>query len=123
MTNPEWRDMAACGPGTAGLFHGPDREDPRARDAREAAAVAVCGSCPAAGPCLAAALAEGDRHAVRGGTTPRQRIRLHHEAGALADRETCRNGHDLAVHGRRNSRLLLTCRQCERDAAARRTAA
>src|SRR6478672_2627736 len=37
------------------------------------AAVALCGTCPVQGPCLAWALEAGDCHGVWGGTTPRER--------------------------------------------------
>lgn len=36
-------------------------------------AVALCGTCPVQGPCLAWALQVGDCHGVWGGTTPRER--------------------------------------------------
>jgi hypothetical protein len=49
-----WRERAACR-GSAGLFFPPFNERPGAAQAREAAARALCRSCPVLEPCRALA--------------------------------------------------------------------
>jgi hypothetical protein len=45
-----WQESAACGPGTIGLFLGPDEEREYGRAVREAAAKKVCTGCPVRPP-------------------------------------------------------------------------
>lgn len=51
-----WRDRAACGPETLKLFYGPDGEQWRNKQKREAKAVAICATCPVRAECLEAEL-------------------------------------------------------------------
>lgn len=73
-SDPWWRDRAACRGVDPEVFFC-DLGDPAAVEA----AVAVCRSCPVAEPCLADARrleygwAFGQRHGIRGGTTPQER--------------------------------------------------
>ena len=63
-----WEQDAACRRVDPVLFFGPNRFEPkRERVAREAAAKAVCASCPAIAPCRAHALANGELYGVWGG--------------------------------------------------------
>lgn len=76
MSGLGWMRHAACRSEDLGLFFGPDGEQPAARDAREAAAKAVCSRCRVRSACLADALERGARHGVLGGTTPAERKQL-----------------------------------------------
>lgn len=69
-----WRLYAACAQAGTELFF--ELTNPT----RRRAAKAVCATCPAAEPCLWAALAAeqtaGYRHGIWGGTTPARRARI-----------------------------------------------
>lgn len=63
-----WEKDAACRRVDPVLFFGPNGFEPkRERLAREAAAKAVCATCPAIAPCRAHALASGELYGVWGG--------------------------------------------------------
>ncbi len=63
-----WERDAACRRVDTALFFGPNRFEPkRERLSREAAAKAVCGTCPAIAPCREYALANGELYGVWGG--------------------------------------------------------
>lgn len=63
-----WERDAACRRVDPALFFGPNRFEPkRERLAREAAAKAVCATCPAIAPCRHHALANGELYGVWGG--------------------------------------------------------
>lgn len=67
----DWRRTAACRDADPALFFGPDIEPADKRDAREAAAKAVCATCPvrARAACLALAIGTFTKHGVWGGMT------------------------------------------------------
>ena len=69
--DPEVLRGAACGSEDLELFY-PEPGD----TAAEQAAKRVCAGCPVREPCLEMALATGDQHAILGGTTPAERVRL-----------------------------------------------
>jgi WhiB family transcriptional regulator, redox-sensing transcriptional regulator len=55
-----WEGEARCRTEDARLFFGPNRFEPKhERLAREAAAKAICATCPVVAPCRQHALAEG----------------------------------------------------------------
>jgi WhiB family transcriptional regulator, redox-sensing transcriptional regulator len=63
-----WEDEARCRTEDARLFFGPNRFEPKhERLAREAAAKAICATCPVVAPCRQQALAEGELYGVWGG--------------------------------------------------------
>jgi WhiB family transcriptional regulator, redox-sensing transcriptional regulator len=63
-----WEDEARCRTEDARLFFGPNRFEPKhERLAREAAAKAICATCPVLAPCRQHALAEGELYGVWGG--------------------------------------------------------
>jgi WhiB family transcriptional regulator, redox-sensing transcriptional regulator len=63
----DWQMRAACaGLGTEGFFH-PEGERGPARNARDAAAKAVCARCPVIAECGAHALAVREPYGVWGG--------------------------------------------------------
>ena len=73
---PSLKDRTACAAGLPGaacqtadpeLFFAPEDERPAQREARMAAAVAICHACPVQTGCYAAAVANGERHGVWGG--------------------------------------------------------
>jgi WhiB family transcriptional regulator, redox-sensing transcriptional regulator len=86
---------AACGDQDPELFY-PDPYDL----ATEQAARQVCAGCPVREPCLEMALATGDQHAILGGTTPQERVRLRrhrqvtHARQQAAQRATAATGID-----------------------------
>ena len=69
-----WRARAACRGMTAAMFPAIDRGHP----ADYGPALALCGTCPVAGPCRDAGA--GERAGVWGGTTPGQRHPRAHRA-------------------------------------------
>lgn len=82
-----WEQSAACRSLDPVLFFGPNRFEPkRERLAREAAAKAVCATCPALEACRDRALDEGEMYGVWGGLGEADRRALlgGHEAGAVA---------------------------------------
>lgn len=66
MPEPGWRARGTCLDHDPELFFPAATEDP-------APAMAICGSCPVRGACLATALNSGDCDGVWGGATPSQR--------------------------------------------------
>lgn len=69
-----WRTRAACLGVDPEVFmpsNDSERASYRLEEARES-----CSGCPVTEECLAAAIAEGDHVAIRGGLTPTQRRRL-----------------------------------------------
>ena len=77
MTAPrDWRAEGACRTEDPALFFAPDADHPEpddARDAREAAAKAVCARCPVIDACAAHALAVREPYGVWGGMTEDER--------------------------------------------------
>lgn len=64
----EWERQAACQGVDASLFFAPNRFEPKGeREAREAAAKAICDVCPVIDPCREAALTRGEVFGVWGG--------------------------------------------------------
>jgi WhiB family redox-sensing transcriptional regulator len=66
-----WLARAACRDRDPELFSPPGETGPAERQIEEAKA--VCNICPVKAECLHGAIAEGDDHTVRGGTTARER--------------------------------------------------
>ena len=95
MTVNDWRDDAAC-IGRGHLFHAPEGEQYHARAKREAAALALCQTCPVLTECARLVMTDRDiyTHAVAAGTTPADRgIRV-----GGGSRIPARTGHGTA-HG------------------------
>lgn len=69
----DWRDRAACVDDPQ-LFHGGDHEPWQNRDRREAAALAICHTCPVWRACRQDATDRRDQYAVAGRETPNQRM-------------------------------------------------
>lgn len=64
----QWEQRASCRGHDPTLFFGPNRFEPkRERLAREAAAKAVCVTCPVQAPCREYAVAAGESFGVWGG--------------------------------------------------------
>lgn len=83
-----WEDEARCRTVDAPLFFGPNRFEPKhERLAREAAAKAICASCPVIVPCRSHALTEGEMYGVWGGLGEADRRAIlaggHHIATAV----------------------------------------
>jgi WhiB family redox-sensing transcriptional regulator len=72
--NPTWRKRAACTGIDSDIFY-PNSEDEA--DAEEAKA--VCAVCPVATACLEHALAFREKEGIWGGTTERERRRIHRQ--------------------------------------------
>jgi WhiB family redox-sensing transcriptional regulator len=92
-----WQDRAACHGKDLGLFFGTEAEryDQGAKDRREAAARAVCASCPVAAECLAYAVSRPEKHGTWGGMTE----------------------DELAAERRRRTRRALTAQRREQVAS------
>ena len=85
-TGSGWQRLGRCDPSTADLFYPPDYREPIAtRDARVAAAKAICRRCPVLLTCRAHALATGEPHGIWGGQTEAERRRAR-RAGQAAPR-------------------------------------
>lgn len=67
----DWRDLSQC-IGRYELFHVPN-DAWTSHPEQEAAAKAVCATCPVRAQCLALAIEKGDQHGIFGGTTPNER--------------------------------------------------
>ena len=64
----EWEARAACKGCDPSLFFGPNQFEPkRDREAREAAAKAVCARCPVIDDCRERAILSGELYGVWGG--------------------------------------------------------
>lgn len=72
----DWQLDAACRGLDSEVFFHPDRERGEARDARDAAAKAICGGCPVKQQCLDHALAVREPYGVWGGLTEDERAEL-----------------------------------------------
>lgn len=68
-----WQHEAHCHSVGSYFFFAPDNEQPRAKTAREHAALSICATCPVISPCRQHALRAGERHGIWGGTTESQR--------------------------------------------------
>ena len=79
---PDWHDYAACGPQHMHLFY-PSHTGNQA--ATEAAAKALCASCPVQADCLEWALVH-DEDGLWGGHTPAERDVILHERNKLTRR-------------------------------------
>jgi WhiB family redox-sensing transcriptional regulator len=71
-----WRERAACRGSNGVYFYGPSRERKEDQVVREAAAKAICGTCPSRQACLGFALATSQAHGVWGGLTEQDRRAL-----------------------------------------------
>lgn len=74
-----WTDDAACSKPEATdapLFYGPEQEKPSARRKREAAARAICATCPVIRECRQHAMAGPELYGVWGGLTEADRRRI-----------------------------------------------
>ena len=69
----EWQHLGACTRTDTELFFHPDNERGPRREAREAAAKAVCASCPVLALCRAHALATREPYGVWGGLSEPER--------------------------------------------------
>lgn len=67
----EWRELGICRGLPPSLFY-PERDDDDTRDA----AKALCHGCPVVGPCLEDALTEKQQIGIRGGMSPRERVKF-----------------------------------------------
>lgn len=80
-----WEGQARCRTADAPLFFGPNRFEPKhERLAREAAAKAICATCPVVVPCREHALAEGEMYGVWGGLGEAERRALVADDGQIA---------------------------------------
>lgn len=73
MRSYRWQEDAECA-GISAEFFFPDEDNPVAGNYKVARG--ICDSCPVAVQCLEYALANGERHGMWGGLTPRERLRL-----------------------------------------------
>lgn len=68
VVGQEWELQARCRDHDPALFFGPNGFEPkRERLAREAAAKAICASCPVVGPCRAQSIVAHEAFGVWGG--------------------------------------------------------
>jgi WhiB family transcriptional regulator, redox-sensing transcriptional regulator len=75
----EWQQRGACRTLDSEVFFPPSSFEPKAdRQAREAKAKAVCGSCPVRVECLEWALAVREPHGVWGGCSEQERKQILH---------------------------------------------
>ena len=72
----DWQLEAACRGLDSDVFFHPDRERGEARAQREAAAKAICGSCPVRLECLEHALDVREPYGVWGGLAEHERAEL-----------------------------------------------
>jgi WhiB family transcriptional regulator, redox-sensing transcriptional regulator len=78
-----WEAQGRCRTEDPALFFGPNRFEPKhERLAREAAAKAICATCPALVPCRQHALAHGELYGVWGGLGEADRRTLLADGGA-----------------------------------------
>lgn len=71
-----WRDDAACRDTGGDLFFHPDSERGPARRRRDAAAKAICATCPVIASCLDWALSVGEPFGIWGGLSTEDRAQL-----------------------------------------------
>lgn len=72
----EWQFEGACRDTDSAVFYHPEGERGAARQAREAAAKAVCARCPVVSACRAHALASGEPFGIWGGLSAEERRRM-----------------------------------------------
>lgn len=72
----EWQFEGACRDTDGAVFYHPEGERGAARQAREAAAKAVCARCPVVSACRAHALASGEPFGIWGGLSAEERRRV-----------------------------------------------
>jgi len=72
----DWQLLGACRSSDSDLFFHPENERGQARERREAAAKAVCGSCPVRERCRQHALSVGESYGVWGGMSEAERGRI-----------------------------------------------
>ena len=75
-----WQEDAACRGLSTNLFFQPDHERRSLKRGREAAAKAVCATCPVVESCLEWALEVGERYGVWGGLDAPERVALQRRA-------------------------------------------
>ncbi|MDU0315557.1 WhiB family transcriptional regulator [Phycicoccus sp. M110.8] len=73
MDNYDWQLEGACRSSSPDQFFFGEAERGKRRMAREAAAKALCATCPVVQACLAHALKVREPYGVWGGTTPEER--------------------------------------------------
>ena len=71
--SPEWMRYALCADADPELFF---PEPGRGTEPAEGEAIRICRRCPVRADCLRHAMKTGDRFAIMGGKTPRQRTRI-----------------------------------------------
>ena len=91
----EWQLQGACRSKDTELFFHPEGERGPRRSNREAAAKAVCGSCPVMRQCRAHALSAHEPYGVWGGLSEHEREAIHAREAVLA-RSGALEGHAAA---------------------------
>ena len=81
----DWQLVGTCREADPSLFFHPEGERGPARRARDAAALAICASCPVITPCRAHALQVREPYGVWGGLTEDDRERHYAERRAADD--------------------------------------
>lgn len=116
-----WRDLARCDGEDPDLFFPPDGVRHSTAAWLEAEAKKVCAGCLVKSECLADAVDQDDRHAIRGGLTAEERVRA-----GLMSAHGGRGCGSLAGFRRHSREKEPACRPCkdakaayERDRAAR----
>ena len=79
-----WQEDAACRGLSTNLFFQPDHERRSLKRGREAAAKAVCATCPVVESCLDWALSVGERYGVWGGLDAPERVALERRSARIA---------------------------------------
>lgn len=82
--NWDWQVNAACRGAGVDLFFNPDSERGKSKRMREAAAKAVCVTCPVIEQCLSWAMTVGEPYGVWGGMTADERQELRGQRRNLA---------------------------------------
>ena len=72
--NPTWRTRAACTGIDSDLFYPTSEDEAEADEAK-----AICAVCPVSTACLEHALAFREKEGIWGGTTERERRRIHRQ--------------------------------------------
>lgn len=83
----DWQMDSACRGMDSGVFFHPDGERGQVREAREAAAKAICAGCPVKAECATHALAVREPYGVWGGLTESDRERIYAQRKAAGRRE------------------------------------
>lgn len=117
-----WRDRAACNDADPEAFFPPDSYGPKPKG-WDAEARRLCGACPVKAECLAAAIDEDDRHAIRGGLSIEERVALG-LMGRPAPSRGCGSVAGYRAHQRAREQACRPCKDAktryerERKAAA-----